>query len=145
MNGLRSGLDYKETAGTHFDSVTILGPFDIHGLAVMFFNDTCPLSQFKDFIVTQNIITAFFRGGFNIFYRLISIRIIVVYHLYFFTADSFPDNGTLALLQGRLENIILVRIYSTLNDVLTQPPGSGKKNGIFKTAFSINGEYNAGR
>ena len=42
MNSFRSGLNNEQFACAHINPVTIFGPFNIHGFAVMFLYDTGP-------------------------------------------------------------------------------------------------------
>src|SRR5210317_1438332 len=109
--GLGPGLYNKKFAGTNFNTVTIFGPFNIHGFAVMIFYNTGPFSQLKDFVVTDYVAAALFRGSLNGFYRFGSTRIIVVNHFYFLGTDPFADDGSFALLQRCLEDIVFVWVY----------------------------------
>ncbi len=132
MNCLRTGLDDKKLAGAHIDAVTILGPFNIHTLAVMIFNDAGPVGKLQNLIIIDNVGISFFRRGIDVPDRFFRIGIIVVDHLDLFGTDFFGNNRSLALFECRLEHVVFIGVDGTLDNVFTKSPGTGDKNRILK-------------
>ena len=144
MHGFRPGLHDEQVASPDLLAIAVFGPLDIHGAAVMILNDAGPARQLQNLVVTQNIGTTFLLGGINIFYRLFGTGRVVVHHFDFFGAHPLADNRPFALFERRFENIIFVRIDRSLDDILTQSPGTSQKNRIFKARLGIDGEHHPG-
>ena len=138
MNRFRPCLDNVQITGSNLLAVSVLGPFNVHGLLVMVFNNAGPFCKLKNLIIVKYILSPFFRSCVDIKNRFVRRRVRVVNHLYFLAANTLPDNRPFTLFQGRLEHIKLVRIDRPLDNILSQSPGAGQKNRILKTALSIN-------
>ena len=144
MDGFGPGLDDEQVAGADLFAVAILGPLDIHGLAVMLLDDAGPLGELQDLIVVDYVCMPLIVGGGDVLHRLVVASLVVVDHLHLFAAHPLADDGPLAFLEGGLEDVIFVRVDSALHDVLAQAPGAGYEDGILKAALGVDGEHDTG-
>ena len=69
----------------------------------------------------------------------------VVDELEFLVANRLLKNRTTAVLQRRFENIILVGIDRTLNDVLAESVSCVDQHRVAKTRFGVDREHDARR
>ena len=106
---------------------------------VMILDDHGPLCQLQDLLVLENIRIPLLLGDRHVFcFRLPFGRI---NHLEFLPAEILLNNGLVALLEGRLEDIELIRVDNPLDDVFTQPVGSGDENHIPEARFRVQGKH----
>ena len=70
---LRPCLDDEKLSCPNLFSVTVLGPFDIHCLAIVLFYDTCPVGKLEYLIIREHIGMALFRSSLYVLDRLLGI------------------------------------------------------------------------
>ena len=143
MHGLRPGLNHEQPSRADLDAVAVLGPLDVHGPAVMVLDDAGPARQLEDVVVTEDVDAALLRGGGHVLHRLRSPGVGVVDHLDFLGARPLADDRPLALFQGRLEDVELVRVDRALDHVLAQAPGAGEEDRVLEAGLGVDGEHDA--
>ena len=68
----------------------------------------------------------------------------VVDQLLLLGAELLAQDGPKALLQGRLEDVELVRVDRAGHDIFAQPVGAVDQHGIGETGLGVDGEHDAG-
>ncbi len=143
VHRLRPGLDDEQPARADLDTVAVLGPFDVHGPAVVVLDDAGPARQLQDLVIAEDVGAALLRGGGHVFHRLRSARVGVVDHLDFLGAGPLADDRPLAFFEGRLENVVLVRVDRALDHVFAEPPGAGEEDRVLEARLGVDGEHDA--
>ena len=64
-------------------------------------------------------------------------------HLELLLAAAAAEHGPVALLEGRLVNVVLVRVDRTLNHGFSQPVGAGDEDHVGKAGFRVHREDDA--
>ncbi len=142
LHGFRTRLHDEKVAGK-----TILSPFHVHRArnsplgAVMIFDNTSPAGEGQDVIVRHGELAPLSQRHREILHHLATADI--VDQLEFFRPEDFLQDGAMASLQRRLEDIVLIGIHRPLHDVFTQSVSRINQHGITKSSFGVDGEHHA--
>jgi hypothetical protein len=124
-------------------------PLDVHrhrmtGLgAVVLLDPHRGLGQFEHVGVVQAKACALAWLGRHVT-RRIPAAIGCVHHPHFLAAEAAPQHGPLAVANGRLEHVELVRVDRTLHHVLPKTICAGDEDDVAKPGLGVEGEDHAG-
>src|SRR5690606_4930588 len=114
VHGFRPRLDDEQLA-----ALAVLRPFHIHGRrrtmdgCVVLLHYACPSGKLDDLVVAEYVTCAIrWRNGLAARQPAATY---LVDELRFLAADTLAQHGSEALLQGRLEDRVLVAIHRALN------------------------------
>ena len=122
----------------------VLTPLNVHGAAVMVFNDQGVTRQLLYVLICQGVTVAQlgrhvrglhqFAAGFFLLRRS-------ELHLQQLGAQIATDHRALARLEHRLVYIKLVGVHRALHHGFTQAVAGSDENHVFKAAFGVNREH----
>mmetsp|Transcript_69304 Transcript_69304/g.113452 ORF Transcript_69304/g.113452 Transcript_69304/m.113452 type:complete len:348 (+) Transcript_69304:1147-2190(+) len=119
--------------------VAIAGPLDVHGAAVVLLNFHRHLSQVLDLLIRGGPAVLLFLAGIH---RL-GAAARLVDHLHQLGPHSTRDDGVLALRQGRLEDVPLIRVHGATHHGLAQAIGRGHEDNVFEAALRVQREHHS--
>ena len=138
LDRLRPGLDDVEAA-----VLPVLRPFDVHGPAVVLFDQDRLLGQFHDLLIGDGE-----AGTVGLVHLegddLLAAAWLAVDHAQGLATDIAAQHGGAAGGQGRLVDIELIRIDGPLDHHLAQAIAGGDEDGIAEARLGIQGEHDAG-
>ena len=110
----------------------------------MVFNRDSVARKHFDFPVADGKACPLFGRHIDSLNRVVNVLLLRVAYLNQFRPETAPDNGGLALLQGRLGHIKFIRIDNTLNNRFTQTIRSRNKHNLVKSRFGIQRKNDTG-
>ena len=138
LHGLRPRLQNVDLA---VDAV--FTPFNIHGTAVVLFNDAGKFRKFNDVVVCERKAAAVFGFHVNRANRAPGGFFRIKLHLDELTAQSAAHDRVLARGKARLMHEEFVGVHGPLNDGFTQAVARGHKNDLIKAAFGVKRKHDA--
>ncbi len=136
LYGLGPGLHDPQVSGE-----AVLGPFQVHGAAVVPFDGQCPVGEEPDLGVSQDPLRALLGGGVD----GPGQSVLRVDRLPPLRSDAYVDQRVqLRVLQARLEDGVLVGVDLPADDGLTEPERRADDDDLGESALGVEGEDHAG-
>ena len=136
---LGTGLDEVE------ESVEpVLGPFHVHRPVVVLLDRDRVLGKLEDVLVGQAEPLAVGLGSRDVPGRH-PLLALDEDHLDCLVADEAAQHGTVALLEGGLEDVVLVGVDGALDDVLAEAVGAGDEDDVPEAGLGVEREHDARR
>src|SRR5690606_37275861 len=139
LHGFGAGLQNVDLAVD-----AIAAPLDVHGAAVVLFDDDRVTGQFDDLVVGKRIAIALGNGNVDRAYGVAGAALGVEFHLDELGTDAAADDRVLACGQRRLEHVELVGVDGALHDRFAQAVRRGNENHVFEARLGVDGEHDAG-
>ena len=118
------------------------GPLDVHGSAVVLLDGASQPGELQDGLVIEAEAPAVFPGDLNLAGG--AFAPFGVDDLFLLAAEVLSKDGTEALLQRRLEDVVFVGIHRPAHHVLAQAPGGVDQDDVGKARLGIEGEQDPG-
>ena len=109
----------------------------------MVLDQTGPADQRENVVVGQGVAGALGRGHRDIPGHFPVTDI--VDQFIFLGAQTFLEDGAETLVQGRLEDVVFVRVHRALHDILAEPIGRIDQHGVAEAGLGVDGEHHPGR
>ena len=120
----------------------VLGPFDVHRAAIVFFDHQRLLRQLLHIGVADGELRA--QLGRRVLVAHALAGLVRIDHADLLGAEGAAQDGWLALAQRRLVHVELVGVHRALHDVFAEAVAGGDEDDVAEAGFGIEREQHAG-